>query len=206
MYSRDWSSDVCSSDLRSGPPAGRFRAKVSENPIFRCNSIAGSLNCEPSVPTSYYTLMGIARVGFGILAQPFPILEPPAGRFRAKVSEYPTFWCNSLTGSPNCEPSVPTSYFTPMGSAHASFGFFPLPFPFSEPRRAVFEPKCSKNSCFGEFSNRESYFRTISSYNLLYPRGSARAGFGFFPLPFPFPDPRRAVFEPKCSKNPVYSV
>ena len=61
----------------------------------------------------------------------------------------PIFQCDSLTGSPICEPSAATTYSTLGGSARADFGFFSLPFSFPEPRMAVFEPKCSKNQVFG---------------------------------------------------------
>ena len=49
---------------------------MSENLIFRCNSLTGRPNCELSVPTVYSTPMGSDRVGFGVLAQPFPVSDP----------------------------------------------------------------------------------------------------------------------------------
>ena len=76
---------------RSGPPAGRFLAKLSENPIFRCNSLIGGPNVETSVPTVYYTPMGSARVGFGVLAQPFPALEPRRAVFEPNCPKIPFF-------------------------------------------------------------------------------------------------------------------
>ena len=132
----------------SGPLEGRFRAKVFEKAIFRCDFLTGGPNCKPSAPTAYSTLGGNARLGFGFSLFRFHF-RTPEGRFRPKVFEKPIFWCDSLTESPIFEPSAPTAYSTLGGSARVGFGFFPLPFPFSEPRRAVFEPKCSKNSCFG---------------------------------------------------------
>ena len=134
---------------RSGPPAGSFRSKVSENPIFRCNSLTVSPICEPSAPKSYSTPRGRARAGFEILAQPFPVPDPRRAVFEPNCSKIPFFRCNSLTGSTNCEPSVPTSYFTPMGSARVGFGVLAQPFPIPDPRRAVFEPNCPKIPFFG---------------------------------------------------------
>ena len=69
---------------RSGPPAGRFRGKLFENPIFRCNSLTGSPNCKPSVPTSYFTSMGSSRVSFGVLRSRFPF-RTPGGPFSSQT-------------------------------------------------------------------------------------------------------------------------
>ena len=128
---------------------GRFRAKVSENTTFRCDSLTGSPNCEPSVRTGYSSPMGKCSLRFRNFGAAVSRSGPSAGHFRAEVSENPTFRCNFLTDSPNCEPSAPTSYSTPKGSARASFRIFPQPFPIPDPRRAVFEPKCSRIPRFG---------------------------------------------------------
>ena len=72
-----------------------------------------------------------------------------AGRFRAYVSENQTsFARNSLTGSPICPPSLPTSHSTLDLSARADFGFLPQPFPVPDPRRAALEPKYRKSDKF----------------------------------------------------------
>ena len=70
-----------------GPPNGRFRAKVFGKPIFRCDFLTGGPICEPSAPTTYSTLEGSARAGFGFFPLPFPFPDPWRAVFELKCSK-----------------------------------------------------------------------------------------------------------------------
>ena len=64
---------------------------MSENPTFQCNSLIGSPNYDPSVPISYFTSMGSARVVLRVLAQPFSVLDPRRAVFEPKCPKIPFF-------------------------------------------------------------------------------------------------------------------
>ena len=184
---------------RSGPPAVRFRDKLSENPIFRCNSLIGSPNCEPSVPASYSTPMGSARVGFGVSALPFPVPDSRRAVFEPKLSESHIFRCNSLTGSPNCEPSVPTCYSTPI-----SFESLAQPFPIPDPRRTVFELNCPKITFFGVILKTVVQIVNVGSYKLFYFHGKCSCRLSSFCETVPRFGPTAGRFRAKLSENHIF--
>ena len=75
----------------SGPPEGRFRAKVFEKPIFRSDFLTGAPLCKSSVPKTYSTLVGSARAGVGVFPLPFPFPDPRMAVFEPKCLKNPFF-------------------------------------------------------------------------------------------------------------------
>ena len=78
----------------------------------------------------------------------FPFRTPGGPFSSLSVAKANVFVSNSQTVSPVREPSDPTGYYNPERCARASFQFFQCPFPFPDPRWAVFEPECWKSPRF----------------------------------------------------------
>ena len=126
-------------------PGGPFWSLSIENHIsFARNSLTGSPISVPSVPTGHSTLELSTRPGFRFFPRRFPFRTPGGPFYSLSLGTTYVFARNSLTGSPICVPSFPTSHSTLELSARTGFGFFPPPFPISDNRRAVLEPKCRK--------------------------------------------------------------
>ncbi|KAJ8615005.1 hypothetical protein MRB53_013050 [Persea americana] len=196
---------------------------VGKASLFAPNSLTVTPNCEPSVPTRYSHLERSGRAGFGIFRQfqqvtlissevAVPISEFSSRRFPCRTPGGP-FWSLSageeslfapisLTVSPICVQSVPTTYSHLERSGRAVFRIFRSPVPVSDPRRAVLEPKCRKRVPY-----RPNSLTVSPIWDPSVPTGyshlerSDRARFGIFRSPVPFPDPRLAVLEPKCRKS-----
>ena len=99
------------------------------------------------------------------LGRQFPFRTPGGLFLSLSVGKTSISAPKSLTGSPICEPPVPTGYSTVEQSAHAGFRFFRLPIPVLNPQLAVFEPKCWKSVHFrSKLPNRESYLRAVSPF------------------------------------------
>ena len=113
---------------------------------------------------------------------------------------------NSLTESPICVPSVPTSLSTLERIARAGFGIFRGPFSVPNPRRTVFEPKCWKITSFARnyLTGSPTCVPSVPT-SLFTLERNRRAGFEVFRGLFPVPEPRRAVFEPMCWKVPCFA-
>ena len=145
---------------------------------FGRNSLTESSICVLSVPKSRSTHERSARAGFRFFPRPFPIPDPRQAVLELKCWQVKYLARNSLTRSPICLPSVPTSHSTLERSARAGFGFLLRPFSVPDPRRAVLEPKCRKVLCFGRNSLAGSLIRVPSvpiSHSTL--ERSARASF-----------------------------
>ena len=106
----------------------------------------------------------------------------PDGPFSSlSVGKSDIFGRYYLTGSLNCEPSVPTSQSTLERATRLDFGFFRGRVHVLDPRRAVFEPKCWKIGRFRPLlSYRKSELRAVSSYKSRYPRASCSSWFRIF--------------------------
>ena len=102
------------SGSRSVPPAdGPFSSlSVGKASLFAAKSLSGSPIRQPSVPTGYSHLERSPRSGFGFFLSPVPVPYAPAGGLFSSqsVGKASFFAPNSLTGSPICDPSVPTGY------------------------------------------------------------------------------------------------
>ncbi|XXG88119.1 hypothetical protein AAC387_Pa12g0373 [Persea americana] len=138
--------DFSSRRFQLRTPGGPFSSlSVGKASVFAPNSLTESLICEPSVPTGYSTLERSDRAGFVFFWSPVPVPDPRRAVFEPKCRKSVPFAPKSLTVSPICKPSVPTSYFTLERSDRAGFGFFRSPVPVTDPWWTVFEPKCRKS-------------------------------------------------------------
>ena len=131
----------------------------------------------------------------------FPFWTPGGPFWSISIENHISFARNSITGSPICAPSFPTSHSTLELSARAGFGFLPRPFPDRTPGGPFWSLSIENHTSFARNSptggpiSAPSFPTSHSTLKLC-----ARIGFRFFPPLFPVPDPRGAVLEPKCRK------